>query len=155
MVLSTCVICLQSGRQFAFDRVLDQVIAAWKSIVPVFLSFQRCCCSETFSSCIAMFESPTLRKGYRLCKEKASRACWKDWQVSMLLGFGMIDLERCMCAPCTVPGLYPVNVELPQKVSDVVLTCDLEVRNDSRILVVWVSSVDVMLCCGFRLRWYF
>ena len=52
-----------------------------------------------------------------------------------VFGFGMIDLERCMCAPCIVPGLYPANVELPN-VSDVVLTCDLEVRNDSRILVV-------------------
>ena len=129
------LICLQSGRQFAFDCVLGQVIAAWKLIVPVFLSFQRCCYSETFSSCIAMFESPTVWKGNRLCKEKASRVCWKDWQVSILLVFGMIDLDPCMCAQCTIPGLYPANVELP-KVSDVVLTCDLEVRNDSRILVV-------------------
>ena len=71
-----------------------------------------------------------------------------------VVGFGMIDLEPCMCAQCTIPGLYPANVELP-KVSDVVLTCDLEVRNDSRILVVWVSSVEVMLCCGPGLRWYF
>ena len=56
----------------------------------------------------------------------------------------MIDLELCVCAPCTVLGLYPASVELPT-VSDVVLTCDLEGRNDSRILVVWVSSVEVML----------
>ena len=66
----------------------------------------------------------------------------------------MIDLELCLCAQGAVLGLYPADVELP-KVSDVVLTCDLEVRNDSRILVVWVSSVEVMLCCGPGLRWYF
>ena len=33
------MICLQSDRQFAFDRVLGQVIAALKSIVPVFCRF--------------------------------------------------------------------------------------------------------------------
>ena len=33
------MICLQSDRQFTFDLVLGQVIAALKSIVPVFCRF--------------------------------------------------------------------------------------------------------------------
>ena len=39
MVQSTGLICLQSGRQFAFDCVLGQEIAAWKLIVPMFCRF--------------------------------------------------------------------------------------------------------------------
>ena len=57
------------------------------------------------------------------------------------VGFGVIDLEPCLCAQRAVLGLYPANVKLPN-VRDVVLTIDLELRNGSRILVVWVSSVE-------------
>ena len=57
------------------------------------------------------------------------------------VGFGMIDLEPCLCAherfwDCI---LRTLNCRMSR---DVVLTIDLELRNGSRILVVWVSSVE-------------
>ena len=75
---------------FAFDRVFDLEIAVWKfdcpSVVVVF---------GTISSCTAMCDPPC---GRRIVSVKRRPVELEGLAGKHDVGFGVIDLEPCLCA---------------------------------------------------------